>query len=477
VTAGAALHCVRCGASHERWLQACRSCGAFNSLEQGSARAKGWVKDSDGAELIGDVILPEHDKIETGTREFDRVLGGGLAQEGSYILAGAPGSGKSTLAIQVASALATAEVDTTGTEPDEPWVVLYVAAEETKGQVATRGRRLTPECVNGPGKLWIFNHTDVLLIEAEIARLDPDIVVVDSANVLVHGELNAPAGSVAAMKAVSMHLTGVCKSRKTCLVMIAHVTKDDELAGPRVFEHLVDGVLMLEEESASGLRVLRAQKHRFAPTSEIGIFKMTQDGLSSVENPSALLLESHLEGSSGVCIGVYAEGMRGIMCEVQALYRPLAFDQSTTRIFTTGVSRDRVLQAKAVIEARLEMAIEGSIYVSVAGGIEPKDTGLDLPIALALLSAKLDEALPEGFCAFGEVGLAGEVRMPRGEASSRIVTARAMAFDEVMGPVKGAKGEDDLTFVRTLAEAVDVLGWDVSPKVPKKTRKKKAARS
>lgn len=479
--------CKFCGRTASEATSKCGGCGAFNALVSGSPRDGGWVRGSGGAELIEDVEVKDVDKIKTGTRELDRVLAGGFALDGTYILSGSPGAGKSTLLLQVMIDLADAEVEAARSEQEtsDPWKILIVAAEETKGQIAGRYRRVMPDAPSRKLQLLLANQSDVLEVEKLVSEHDPDVVVVDSAQTMTMAGLDSPAGSATTVKACATYLCGLTKVRKCCLIMIAHVTKDDELAGPKTFEHLVDGVMHLSNEEP--FRVLRMSKHRFGPTNEAGIFRMGPRGMESVENPSELLLAAHLEGVSGSVIGVESsadgEGAaRALLCELQALRTSPSPLETSSRWSVTGLEASRIRTIGAVLAQRLDFALLGETFVSIAGGLRSKDPGLDLPAALAMLSAALDRDLPEGFCAFGEIGLAGEVRPPR-NVEGRIKSALAMKVSEIMGPpidpelakliALESEGETEYTEVRSLAEAAEALEWDLAPKPVKKTRKKK----
>lgn len=482
------FHCKECGKATEVRTVMCPNpdCRAFNSMVDGSARAGGWVKAFGGAQLIEDVEVRDVDRIETGTRELDRVLAGGFARDGAYILSGSPGAGKSTLLLQVMNDLADADVEAARSddETSEPWSIIIAAAEETKGQIAGRWRRLMPDKPSRKLQLRVANQNDVLEIEKLCAEHDPDILVVDSIQTMTMAGLDAPAGSPSAVKACATYLSGLCKAGDRCLIMVAHVTKDDELAGPKMFEHLVDGVLHLSDEDP--FRVLRMSKHRFGPTNEVGIFRMGARGMESIENPSELLLEAHLEGVSGCVIGVTSESdkegsARALLCEVQALASRRDGAPGIS-LSVTGLDPLRMRSVAAVLKERVGFRVGAEVFLSIAGGLRAKDPGLDLPAALGVLSACLDQDLPEGFCCFGEVGLAGEVRPPR-NVEGRLKSALAMKVSEIMGPPihealvelveRWSGGETEYTAVSTVAEAAEVLEWDVSPPRAKKTRKRK----
>lgn len=483
------FHCKACGKASEVRTQKCPHCEAFNTLFEGSVRGGGWVQGSGGAELIEDILGEEVDRITTGTRELDRVLNGGFATAGAYIVSGSPGAGKSTLLLQVMNDLADAEIEkpTGEDETGEPWSILIAAGEETKGQIHGRWKRLMTDAPSRKLQLRLANQTDVFEIEKLLEVHDPDILVVDSAQTLTMSGFDSPAGSPGLIKAATGRLVQTCKRRSVCLIMVAHVTKDDELAGPKTFEHLVDGVMHLSDEDP--FRVLRMSKHRFGPTTEVGIFRMGPKGMESVENPSELLLESHLDGVPGCVVACMsdqsAEGAaRALMVEVQALtvMDPLG---KGPFVSAAGMEQTRVKAVLAVLASRANFPISGQVFTSVAGGVKSKDPGLDLPCALGLLSVSLDQDLPEGFCCFGEVGLAGEVRPPK-NITGRIKAAMAMKFSEIMGPPidpdledfieRESGGETSYTEVHSLMEAIEMLEWDVAPKPVKKTRKKRAAR-
>lgn len=332
--------------------------------------------------------------------------------------------------------------------------------------------------------LFLANQTDAIEIAKLLEEHDPDILVVDSVQTLVMRGLDSPAGSPGTIKAAAGYLVQECKRRGTCLIFIAHVNKSDELAGPKTFEHLVDGVLHLSEEDP--FRVLRMSKHRFGPTTEVGIFKMGPRGMESVENPSELLLESHLEGVPGCVVAATSDSSkegaaRALMVEVQALTVRDPLDKGPF-ISCQGLQPSRIKTLLAVLGSRCNFPITGQVFASIAGGVTSMDAGLDLPAALGILSATLDQDLPEGFCCFGEVGLAGEVRAPK-NVEGRVKAALAMKFSEIMGPPHGedleelvekeSGGETSYTTVHSLAEAIEMLEWDVAPKPVKKTRKKK----
>lgn len=462
------FYCTACGKLVEAFCSPCPGCGAFNSLSPGAPRDGGWVRAVGTPQLLGDVKRKDVDKLETGTRELDRVLAGGFAFEGAYSLSGEPGAGKSTLARQVLMDVCNMEMlpKEDGTK-DDPYVVLYVAGEETAGQIAQGADRLGKSAP----RFWVVNETDALKIEKLVIDKDPDVVVIDSIQTMTIGE--AAAGSVVAVKEAAAFLVGMCKARGAILILICHVTKDGSLAGPKTFEHLVDGCLRFEEEPP--FRVLRMSKHRFGPTTEVGLFKMGPTGLSSIENPSELLLENHIEGVSGSVIGAMAEGKvgdssRAMLVELQTLL--CGKSDKGLSISATGIVKPRCEQIAAVLAKRVGVQLLGDLYVSIAGGIDSEDVGLDLPLALSIISSHFDKCMPEAFCAFGEIGLLGEVRPPR-SIEARLKTAEVMGMTTIMGPplpegiATPPKGY--VTCV-TIQDALAALGWGLGSKSGRKKR-------
>lgn len=482
----AGYYCRECSRTFEAFAPKCPSCKGLNTLLPGSPRDGGWVKATGGAERITDVVREDKPRIRTGTRELDRVLGGGFGIDAAYIISGDPGTGKSTLCLQVGQELADAEVDETPDpetgKGDDPYTVLYVAAEEPKGQIAGRSDRLFPD---GPARggaigFYLANESEVFGIEKLVAEHDPDMVIVDSVNVLTMRDLDAPAGSVSAIRACATHLVGVCKARKACLWMIAHVNKQDELSGPKTFEHLVDGVMHLSDEPP--FRVLRMSKHRLAPTSEVGIFRMAQDGLRSVENPSELLLASRRKGAPGSVVAVASEqktegASRALCLEVQALATARVGEGGSSTLSCIGLEGQRVRMLLAVLGKHHGFSVSGETYASIAGGVRMADPGLDLGVVLALVGSALGEAVPDETGVFGEIGLSGELRPPR-NVEGRLRAAGAMGFRQILAPpltsdekevVKGINRDRaeleqpkmNVHEIRSLAEAFDLLGWDV----------------
>ena len=500
-------HCRACGEEQD-WSQFCSKCKSFNNLVPGKCPAGGVQAFApEKPQLLSDVKRDPHERIPTGTREFDRVLGGGLVMGSTVLISGDPGIGKSTLLLQVAIDLSLAEVTNKDTgEPEEPFVVLYVSAEETKSQIKGRAERLAKVSK----RLYLLHQANVLEIDKAITEVNPDVVIVDSIQTMIHPRAGdgGHAGSVTQVRACAEFLVNICKIRDIGCFMVAHINKEGIVAGPKTLEHLVDATLEFHKEGQGELRSVRASKNRFGDTNEMALFRMTKDGLQSVENPSELLLEHHRDGVTGMCVAIAADGPRAVAVEIQSLINSLDVElktQAKGKRFVTGLSSQRVNQVLAVLARRSQVLIFTETYVSIAGGLELRDPGLDLPLALSLVSFVLNVSLPESFCAFGEIGLGGEIR-PVQYTEARIKAAALMGFDTIVGPIVpeyesdladvgdrrdpdagGAEAEDEeddlddegepgdgsdrYLGVGTLEEVFDMLEWEVQKARPKQSKK------
>jgi DNA repair protein RadA/Sms len=473
-------------------------------------------------QLLDDVPEDESfERISTGTREFDRVLGGGLVIGSAVLISGDPGIGKSTLLTQTAIDFTFADVIEADGGKADPFKCLYVHPEETKTQVKLRAKRLSLSSK----ALWLYHQMSVLEVDKHIESLKPDVVYIDSIQMMVHPNYDAPPGSVTQVNACTDYLVGTCKARAEsgqpyALIIVAHITKEGNIAGPKALEHKVDVVLEFGKEGASNLRSIRASKNRFGDTTEMALFEMTATGLRSIENPSELLLEHHRDDMPGSCIGIAAHGSRPMAVEVQTLLTGTEMEegdeedretglpmkivkrQKARKRHVTGLDPKRVNQVIAVLQKRAGDRVEHfdptETIVSIAGGIEMRDSGLDLPLALALASSLLNKCLPKKFMAFGEVGLLGEIR-PVSYAEARMKTGtRLLHFEHVVGPVLPEKDiatvdlgdalanseppEDETppgTYygVKTLEEAIEIaLFGDLSAPAPSR-RPKRLSRS
>jgi DNA repair protein RadA/Sms len=343
---------------------------------------------------MADLQIDEMKRITTGESELDAVMGGGLVPGMVVLVAGEPGIGKSTLMSQVALKLSK---------------VLYVCGEESSGQVGLRLVRLGGGKLSHQKDMWLLEGTDVDGIVAKIEELKPQIVIVDSIQTLTTADLTGAAGSVGQVRESAWKLTEVAKRLGMPLVLVGHVTKEGNIAGPRVLEHMVDTVLWFEGERSQSLRLIRAVKNRFGPSDEVGVFEMTDKGLVGVSDPSRLLLAERVKNVPGSVISVVVEGKRPLLVEIQAL---TAVSQlAVPRRVGTGVDMARLQMLIAVLMRRANLHLENmDIFVNVTGGIRLADRGIDVAICLAIASAFLDKVVPEDVAAVGEVGLLGEVR-------------------------------------------------------------------
>ena len=435
-----AYHCLACGKDCGRsWTARCPHCAAQGQVAAGRApRTQGaWAGGSGGkATLLREVPDADYERIKTGTREFDRVLGGGLVTGSVVLIAGEPGIGKSTILLQTGMLLSIAEI-VEDDMPGDPLKILVASGEETEAQIKHRGLRIEK---SGGKTIYLLSESNLDRIEEAIIEIDPDVSVFDSVNTMYRPGTEGAAGSIAQIKATVAQVVGISRARGMGSFVVAHVTKDGAVSGPKTLEHLVDCVLEFGREGTFDLRSIRASKNRFGDTAELALFKMTAEGLRSVENPSELLLEGHVDGQSGIAIGQAclqggSTGGRPLHLEIQTLLgAPLG--QGAPKRHVTGLSGERVTQALAILERRLGFPMHRDVFVNVPGGLSDRhtsDPALDLPLCLALASSVSGMPLPAGLCAFGEVGLGGEVR-PAAHLETRLRAAGVMAFKTIMGP-------------------------------------------
>jgi DNA repair protein RadA/Sms len=421
------------------------ACGEYGTfIEEAAERSAASSRSAVAAHPVrlSDVETAADRRLPTGVPEFDRVLGGGLVRGSLVLLGGEPGIGKSTLLLQVADALARAGAR-----------VLYACGEESPAQVKMRAGRLG--CA---GDIGLLPVTDVAAIEAAALEDATDVLVVDSIQTMSDPDSPGTPGSVGQVRAATARLMRMAKDHGVTTLVVGHVTKEGAIAGPRVLEHMVDTVLYFEGDREHAFRIVRAVKNRFGSISEIGVFEMGEDGLAGVANPSAALLEHRPASVAGSAVMAAMEGSRPVLVEIQALVSP-SYLQMPRRL-ATGVDPQRLLQVLAVLERRAGLQFaQQDVYVSVAGGMRIAEPAIDLPLALALASARRDVALPASLVSFGEIGLAGEVR-PVAHAGARAAEAGRLGLSRVMtGPVRGPVSSGvEVTSVGTLAEAVSVLG-------------------
>jgi len=452
--------CSECGGTSPKWLGKCPACGAWNTLiEQVAAPpAAAGGQNRYGAmpfaSLAGATELTVLSEIEasdvarapTGLEELDRVLGGGIVAGGVTLIGGDPGIGKSTLLLQATDALQNAGQ-----------LALYVTGEESGAQVALRARRLGLE----RSQVQVMAEIQLEKILATLDATRPAIAVIDSIQTVYSDQLTSAPGSVAQVRECAAHLTRFAKASGTAIVLVGHVTKEGALAGPRVLEHMVDTVLYFEGDTHSSFRLVRAIKNRFGAVNEIGVFAMTEKGLRGVTNPSAIFLSQHPEPVPGSVVMVTLEGTRPMLVEIQALVDD---GGPSPRRLSVGLERDRLAMLLAVLHRHAGVAcMDQDVFVNAVGGVRIGEPAADLAVLLAITSSLRGKPLPKGFVAFGEVGLAGEVRpAPRGQ--ERLKEAAKLGFSVALvpkanAPKKGSREFEGLTIhvVERVEEAMEVV--------------------
>lgn len=450
--ARSAFVCQACGAVHPRWAGRCEACGAWNTIAEepaaaGPGPATPPAKRGKGIELLplqGAETPPP--RLSTGIEELDRVLGGGLVPGSAILLGGDPGIGKSTLTLQAAAALAHAGER-----------VVYLSGEESVEQIRLRARRLG--LAEAP--LALAAATRVEDVTATLDRPGgPALLVVDSIQTMWTDALEAAPGTVSQLRAAAQALVGLAKRRGTAVLLIGHVTKEGAIAGPKVLEHMVDTVLYFEGERGEAFRILRAVKNRFGPANEIGVFEMAERGLLPVADASALFLAQREEGVAGSVVFAGMEGTRPLLVEIQALVGPATY--GTARRAVVGWDPGRLAMVLAVLEARCGLVTGGrDVYLNVAGGLRIAEPAADLAVAAAIVSAMLGAPLPTSTVVFGEVGLAGEVRVV-GHAGARLKEAAKLGFRRAILPEATTAEVPGMEFdgLRRLVELVERLERD-----------------
>ncbi len=418
--------CQSCGAAHRKWAGRCDSCGAWNSLveESVSVTPKG-LKPGKGAKLaiatLSEATTPP-DRLKTGLFELDRVLGGGLVGDSAILLGGDPGIGKSTLLLQAAAIMAKSGQN-----------VLYVSGEESLSQIQLRAQRLGLE--NAPLTLAAATNVRDILSSVDVSEA-PDVVIIDSIQTMFVDSLDSAPGTVAQVRTSAHELIRAAKKRGFALILVGHVTKDGQIAGPRVLEHMVDTVLYFEGDRGQYYRILRSVKNRFGATDEIGVFEMRDIGLAEVTNPSALFLHERDAPVSGAAVFAGMEGTRPLLVEIQALVSPSTM--STPRRAAVGFDSGRLAMILAVLETRAGMRFsDKEVFLNVAGGLKITEPAADVAASLALVSALLDKPLPPHMVSFGEIGLTGEIRAAT-RTDTRLKEAKQLGFTtSVIPPSKG----------------------------------------
>ncbi len=440
--------CGECGYESPKWLGNCPGCGNWNTMVETApfAARSDSHKARSAAQPISSIAYTKDERVSTGMQELDRVLGGGITDGMVALLGGDPGIGKSTLLLQVAGTLARTRADGAAAP-----VVLYISGEESPSQIKSRANRLHIDA-----DIFLLSETDLSAIEAEIDRLQPGFIIVDSIQTMYNASLSGTAGSISQVREATSVFTRIAKQTGAAVLIVGHVTKDGAIAGPRVLEHMVDTVLYFEGDRHADLRLLRAVKNRFGSTNEIGVFEMSEDGMRQVQDPSRLFLSGqHFAGCAITCA---IEGTRPMLAEIQALLSPTSF--GSPRRMCAGIDTGRLNLLLAVLEnkARLKLS-DKDVYVNVVGGLRLIERAVDLSVALCLASCYKEIPLPQQTAAIGEIGLTGEVRAVS-QMDKRARECARLGFTTIMAPrSEGLPDIPGVTYisVRNIAEAVALL--------------------
>ena len=440
------FYCTQCGNETPKWQGQCSACGAWNTIveqpTQGKSRRSASVGKSPAEKihmrmpkLVSEMELAEEIRFPTGLDELDRVLGGGAVKGSLVLIGGAPGIGKSTLMLQICDQLCRSAK------------VLYVSGEESYNQIKLRADRLAVTSE----KLYILCETDVQAISDHILSEKPDLVIIDSIQTMNFTELSSSPGSVAQVRESTNLLMRTAKSLSIPIIIVGHVNKDGNIAGPKVLEHIVDAVLYFEGERNLSFRILRAVKNRYGSTNEIGVFEMTDTGLDEVENPSEMLISGRPKNTPGTCVACVMEGSRPLLAEIQGLVTPTGF--GNPRRMSNGFDYNRMAMLLAVLEKRGGYFFGNmDTYINVVGGMKLDEPALDLTIAMALVSSLKDYAIKDDVLAFGEIGLAGEIRAIS-HCDQRIKEAARLGFSKCIVPKHNLK-----TIPQNLKDSIEIIG-------------------
>ena len=448
-----AFVCDQCGADSPRWSGQCTECGEWNTIKEvrlGSAskdhsnRSAGYAGSRSEIKLLSDVNLSHAERTSTGISEFDRVLGGGIVRGSVVLIGGAPGAGKSTLLLQVIAHIAGQGIP-----------VLYVSGEESLQQIAERAHRLKLPAE----KIMMLAETSVQHICDVLDEIKPQILVIDSIQVVYTQTTDSAPGSVSQVRESASYLTQYAKKNNVSIFMVGHVTKDQSLAGPMTLSHIVDTQVILAATDDARYRVLRADKNRFGSVGELGFFAMDSSGLKEVKNPSAMFLNRAEKPSSGSVVTVLWEGTRPLLVEIQALVTECQY--GNPRRLAVGFDQNRLAMLLAVLARHGGIfTANDEIYANVVGGIKVTETSSDLAILVGIVSSFRDRIIPHDVFFFGEIGLSGEIR-PVANGHARLNDAAKHGFKKAVIPKANApkKAIEGLTIyaVSTLSEALDVL--------------------
>lgn len=413
--------CQNCGTSFAKWQGQCTACKEWNTITEEviqKAEKVSWKISETKSEKVSksqkvkDISTTSEARLNTKNNELNRVLGGGIVPGSLTLLGGEPGIGKSTLMLQIALQL--------------PYKTLYVSGEESAQQIKMRAERIHPDSEN----CYILTETKTQNIFSQIVELNPDIVVIDSIQTLHTDYIESSPGSISQIRETTTELIKFAKETQTPVILIGHITKDGNIAGPKILEHMVDTVLHFEGDRNHVYRILRSQKNRFGSTNELGIYEMQGNGLREVSNPSEILISKNEEDLSGTAISATLEGMRPLMIEIQALVSTAVY--GTPQRSATGYNAKRLNMLLAVLEKRAGFKLGAKdVFLNVTGGITVDDPAIDLAVIAAVLSSNIDIAIEKSMCFAAEIGLAGEVR-PVTRIDQRIMEAEKLGFKSIV---------------------------------------------
>jgi len=424
--------CSQCGNDSLKWLGKCPVCGEWNTYVEEfiskqplkeSLHLSNYAPQQSKPVLLQDINAGDEIRTDTGDMELNRVLGGGFVPGSLVLIGGEPGIGKSTLVLQTVLKL-------------DNYKILYVSGEESAKQLKLRAERLE----NNNDKLYIVCETNLEQIFTHINNIKPDILIIDSIQTVYTERVESSPGSISQVRECTISLLKFAKETNTPTLLIGHINKEGNIAGPKVLEHIVDTVLQFEGDQHYMYRILRSMKNRFGSTSELGIYEMRQSGLREVNNPSEMLLTQNHEGLSGAAIAAAIEGIRPFLIETQSLVSTAAY--GTPQRSATGFDTRRMNMLLAVLEKRAGFKlIQKDVFLNIAGGLRVSDPALDLAVISAILSSSLDIAIDQKTCLSGEVGLSGEIR-PVNRIEQRILEAEKLGFNKIIIPHNNLKGFD-----------------------------------
>lgn len=446
--------CTACGYETPKWLGKCPVCNAWNTIEEkptnlfsSSSKSSLQVPKSSPiqAQQLNSIQYKNESRTTTSFSEFDRVLGGGVVAGSLVLIGGDPGIGKSTLLLQVSLQLAQSKE-----------TILYVSGEESLSQIKMRAQRLNIDSPN----FYLLSETDMSLIVSEINRLKPDAVIIDSIQTMTLPDHTGVAGSVAQLRETTNILMRVAKDQQIATFIVGHVTKEGNIAGPRMLEHMVDTVLYFEGERHNRFRILRAVKNRFGSTNEIGVFEMQDIGLTEILNPSELFLEERLNGATGSTVVASLEGTRTILAEIQSLLTPTVFGNAKRT--AAGIDQQRVSLLLAVMEKHCHLMLQNQdAFFKTTGGVKLDEPAIDLAIAISIASSYWNIPTPIQDCFVGEIGLTGEIRRVS-QIKERIIEANKLGFKRIFIPKNNAqnlnlKTKIEIIPVSTLKQALSIV--------------------